>query len=101
MSDSPRARPAAFVAPRPWSSRGLQGSEGKPVPNSNDATRPRRLRRLAHRSVQPSTSVVDPLERRDLLSAVLSTDGTLLVTGTDGPNEFTIRLGAEPNKLNV
>jgi len=44
---------------------------------------------------------VDPLERRDLLSAVLSTDGTLLVTGTDGPDEFTIRLGAEPNKLNV
>ena len=45
--------------------------------------------------------VVDPLEGRLLLTAVLSTDGTLQVTGSDGPDQITVRRGGEPNKLNV
>jgi hypothetical protein len=45
--------------------------------------------------------VVDPLESRALLAATLLADGTLQVTGSEGPDQVTLRRGAEPNKLNV
>lgn len=46
-------------------------------------------------------AVVDVLERRCLLAASLAADGTLQVTGTDGPDVVTLRLGASANHLNV
>ena len=45
--------------------------------------------------------VVDPLEQRALLAAVLLPDGTLQVTGTGVADEVTLRRGEEPGKLNV
>jgi hypothetical protein len=40
-----------------------------------------------------ATPVMDPLERRALLSAVLSPDGVLTVTGTAANDAFSLRLG--------
>lgn len=47
------------------------------------------------------TAVIDALERRCLLAASLAADGTLEVTGTNGPDAVTLRLGAGANHLNV
>lgn len=46
-------------------------------------------------------AMVDPLERRALLAASINVDGTLVVTGTQGVDEVTLRQGAQPNLLNV
>lgn len=45
--------------------------------------------------------VVRPLERRVLLSAMVLADGTLEVTGTNGPDEITLRRGVDANRLTV
>src|SRR4051812_18954097 len=40
-----------------------------------------------------ATPVVDPLEKRALLSAVLSPEGVVTVTGTAGPDTIALPLG--------
>jgi len=56
---------------------------------------------VSRKSKAHVAAVVDPLERRALLSATLLPDGTLQVTGTDGPDQVTLRRGTEANKLSV
>ena len=60
------------------------------------------VRRRAHaRPPGAPTPAVDALEGRTLLAASIAADGTLVVTGTDGADEVTLRRGADPTLLNV
>lgn len=62
-----------------------------------------RLRSVPPRRRLPAVAapIVDALEGRTLLSAVLLPDGTLQVTGTAAADQYTLRRGIEANKLNV
>src|SRR3712207_6403144 len=59
---------------------------------------PRRQVRRRPGDVPPAAQ---PLERRVLLAAVLTPDGTLAVTGTDAADEVTVRLGGDGADLHV
>src|SRR5687767_1348591 len=58
-------------------------------------------RRVSARHPHAAATSLDALEPRRLLAATLAADGTLQVTGTEGPDQVTLRLGAEPNQIQV
>src|SRR5688500_12801936 len=59
---------------------------------------PRRQHRRRPAAAPPTPQA---LEQRVLLAAVLTPDGTLAVTGTDGADEVTVRRGPNPADIHV
>ena len=63
--------------------------------------RPIKPRRRLSRRPAAAPPTPQALEQRVLLAAVLTPDGTLAVTGTDGADEVTVRIGSNPADVHV
>src|SRR4051812_45532624 len=56
---------------------------------------------MQSRTPRAPVASIDPLEARTLLAASIGLDGTLQVTGTDGPDAVVVRHGVNPNLIDI